>query len=107
LLVALEELRGSGSFEQLNARIVAFPREGDTVTAIFDQVIERLRDEFDPDVVLSVLGPLAASRHGMSQRELLEMIEGIGVEESTSDLFPILRQLRPYLQYRGDLIDFS
>jgi len=44
LLVALEELRGFGSFEQLKARIQAFPSEGDTVTAIFDQVI----DEDDP-----------------------------------------------------------
>jgi len=34
------------------------------------------------------------------------MIEGIGVADSTSDLFPVLRQLRPYLQHRGELLDF-
>ena len=119
LLVALEELRGFGSYEQLDARIAAFPREGDTVTAIFDQVIERLREEFDADVVRSVLALLACARGGLSQRELLEMIEpetGTGSERSevacplspasTSDLFPILRQLRPYLQHRGELVDF-
>ena len=102
LLVALEELRGFGSFEQLEARIAAFPREGDTVTAIFGQVIERLREEFDDNVVRTVLCLLACARSGMLERELLEMVEGAGVEESTSDLFPVLRQLRPYLQHRGD-----
>jgi len=106
LLVALEELRGFGSYEQVAARIAAFPSEGDTVVALFGQVIERLREEFDPDALLLVLGPLGCSRHGMSPRELLEMVEGIGVEESTSDLFAILRQLRPYLQHRGPLVDF-
>src|SRR5262249_16274170 len=40
LVVALEELRGFGSYEQLNERIAAFPRAGDAVTAIFMQVIE-------------------------------------------------------------------
>ena len=106
LLVALEELRGFGSFEQLEARIVAFPREGDTVTAIFAQVIERLREEFEDDVVRTLLALLACARSGMSERELLEMVEGMGAEESTSDLFPVLRQLRPYLQHRGKLVDF-
>ena len=64
LLVALEELRGFGSYEQLDARIAAFPREGDTVTAIFDQVIERLREEFDPDVVRTVLASWRAAATG-------------------------------------------
>ncbi|NUQ65476.1 MAG: DUF4062 domain-containing protein, partial [Pirellulales bacterium] len=106
LLVALEELRGFGSFEQLEARIRTFPHEGDTVTAIFGQVIERLREDFDPDIVRRVLGPLACTRDGLSPRELLEVVEGIGVGESSSDIFPILRQVRPYLQYRGELVDF-
>ena len=126
LLVALEELRGFGSFEQLETRIAAFPRPGgtgvppvledstgkmpvppsDTVAAIFGQVIERLREEFDGDVVRTVLALLACARSGMSERELLEMVEGVGVEESTSDLFPVLRQLRPYLQHRGEMVDF-
>src|SRR5262249_36630093 len=47
LLVALEELRGFGSYEQLNERIAALPRDGDTVTALFAQVIDRLEAEFD------------------------------------------------------------
>src|SRR5262249_5310960 len=62
LLVALEELRGFGSYEQLNERIAAFPREGDSVTALFRQVLERLEQEFDPDLVRGVLTALASAR---------------------------------------------
>ena len=54
LLVALEELRGFAPFERLNERIAAFPREGDTVTAIFTQVINRLEEDFDPETARDV-----------------------------------------------------
>ena len=57
LLVALEELRGFGSYEQVADRIAALPSEGDDpVAALFGQVIERLRQEFDPGVVSQGLG---------------------------------------------------
>lgn len=107
LLVALEELRGFGSYEQVADRIAAFPYESDEpVAALFGQVIERLRQEFDLDVLRIALAMIACSRGGMSERELLELTEGIGVEQSTGDLFFVLRQLRPYLQHRGELLDF-
>jgi hypothetical protein len=103
LLVALEELRGFGSYEQLNARIAAFPRAGDTVTAIFTQVIERLEEEFDREVVQTVLSLLACARRGLSEREMQELVAGLAGKE---DLFPVLRQLRPYLLSRAGLTDF-
>lgn len=108
LLVALEELRGFGSYEQIDSRIRLFPREGDTVTALFMQVIERLEDEFGEELTRAVLTLLASARRGLSDLELLELIEGVGtkVEESTTGLFPVLRQLRPYLQHRAELLDF-
>ena len=106
LLVALEELRGFGSFELLDRRIDQLPDKGDTVTAIFTQVIERLEEDFDGDAVRSILSWLACARSGLSEQELLELLEGIGTTESHGDLFPILRQLRPYLQPRGEFLDF-
>jgi tetratricopeptide (TPR) repeat protein len=108
LLVALEELRAFGSFAQLNRRIEIFPRAGDTVTGIFLQVIERLEADFDSALVRELFSLLASARRGMAERELLELLErpGIEISESTSDLFPVLRQLRPYLQNRGQLRDF-
>ncbi len=108
LLVALEELRGFGSFEQLNRRIEQFPRGEEAVTELFVQVIHRLQDEFDEFTVYEVLSLLASARRGLSDRELLDLIEGtsVAMTDSSSDLFPILRQLRPYLQHRGELRDF-
>ena len=108
LLVALEELRGFGSFEKLNQKIAGLPQTGDTLTAIFQQVIRRLAEDFNADTVKDVLTLLACARRGLSERELLDLIEGenVAIEVSAGDLFPILRQLRPYLQSRGALLDF-
>src|SRR5262249_15362437 len=103
LLVALEELRGFGSYEQLNERVTNFPREGDSVTAIFTQVIERLEDEFDRATARDVLALLASARRGLSERELQELLASAPGKD---DLFPILRQMRAYLLSRGGLLDF-
>jgi WD40 repeat protein len=123
LRVALEELRGFGSFEQLSARIKALPCEGvdetiladvgfspeamrhagDPVTAIFTQVIERLEAEVDRELVRTVLTRLATARYGLSEGELQELVTGASNAE---ELFPVLRQLRPYLLVRGSLIGY-
>jgi WD40 repeat protein len=103
LLVALEELRGFGSFEQLNERIAALPRDGDTVTLLFTQVLQRLEQEFDRELVQTVLAALATARRGLSERELHGLVGGL---PGAGDLFPVLRQLRPYLLSRGGLLDF-
>jgi len=76
LLVALEELRGFGSFEELNRRITELPQTGDMLTAIFQQVIRRLGEDFNPGTVKEVLTLLACSRRGLSERELLDLLEG-------------------------------
>lgn len=103
LLVALEELRGFGAYEQLNERITTFPREGDTVTAIFTQVIERLEEEFDRETAHLMLTLLASARRGLSERELQELLYKVAGRD---DLFPILQQLRSYLLSRGGLLGF-
>jgi WD40 repeat protein len=103
LLVALEELRGFGSYDQLNDRIASLPREGDTVTALFDQVLTRLEEEFDTELVRLVLLLLASARRGLSERELRSLTASL---PGADDLFAVLRQLRPYLLRRGSLVDF-
>jgi len=103
LLVALEELRGFAPYERLDERIAAFPRDGDAVTALFGQVIDRLAEEFDPRLVERVLTSLAAARRGLSERELQDLVAGL---DGAGDLFAVLRQLRPYLLRRAGLIDF-
>ncbi len=121
--VALEELRGFGSFDKLNERIAALPGEGVSdetykkagfqpeamrqaggpVTALFTQVIQRLETDFSPPVVHDVLTLIASARHGLSERELRDLVAGL---PKGDDLFPILRQLRPYLVNRSGLLDF-
>lgn len=99
LRVALEELRGFGSFERLNARIAALPRDGDDLEALFHQVFERLEQEFTPVLVRDALTLLACARRGLSEREMAGLL-------NAADVFPLLRQLRPYLLSRGNLLDF-
>lgn len=119
LLIALEELRGFGSFDELNKRISEFPRPdiypvregevsngdqgGDVIQAIFGQVIRRLEEEFDKELVSTILPLLASARRGLSEKELSELIVDLSGKE---DLFPVLRQLRTYLMERGEIIDF-
>lgn len=134
LLVALEELRGVGDIDELDARIASLPRPSvssgnlvsfprwqtrlnrvlplietavteNPLTALYRQVIGRLQKDFEPATVRDLLGYVIYSRQGVSQRELLDLLEGptVGISASTSDLFPILRQLREHLVSRGEL----
>ena len=103
LLVALEELRGFRSYEQLDARIRAFPRGADPVLAIFIQVIERLESDFGEQPTRDVLTLLAGARRGLSERELRELL---APEPGADSFFPLLRQLRAYLLYRSELLSY-
>lgn len=108
LTVALEELRGFGSFEQLDNRIHSFPSAAgeEGVIGLFTQVIERLEREVNTDTVKLVLSSIAASRSGLSERELSELLSRDTGRDCSGDLQVILRQIRPYLLRRGALVDF-
>lgn len=110
LLIALEELRGFGSFEKLNHRISEFSKpdelavkDGDIIQTIFSQVIKRLAEEFDAELVRISLSLLACARRGLSEKELQDLVVELTGKD---DLFPVLRQLRSYLMKRSELIDF-
>jgi len=72
---------------------------------IFTQVIERLEIDFDQSLVHEVLRLLGSARRGLSEREMRELVVGPDSEE-TGNLYPVLRQLRPYLMRRGDVTGF-
>uniref|UniRef100_UPI0026236F64 WD40 repeat domain-containing protein n=1 Tax=uncultured Gimesia sp. TaxID=1678688 RepID=UPI0026236F64 len=103
LLVALEELRGFGSFADLNDRIKHFPQGQNAITELFRQVIERLEAEFGGELVRNVFSLLGSARSGLSEAELQGLLNNDGEAEN---LFPILSQARPYLHPRGNRIDF-
>ena len=66
-------------------------------------MIKRLEEEFDKELVSTVLRMLASARRGLSEKELTELVVDLSEKE---DLFPVLRQLRTYLMERGEIIDF-
>ncbi len=112
LLVALEELRGFGSFEKLNDKIRSFPAvEGEEgLDLLFGQVLQRLELEQDKDTVTAMMSLMACSRMGLSEAELLELLtQGMDeaqTERRIGEMYVALRQLRPYLLRRGKLVDF-
>lgn len=108
LIVALEELRGFGLFEKINERIKAFPAGEDSLTELFIQVINRLENEiFGGEVAKFVLELLSSARHGLTEQELYELVKGNNeLSGKVDDIYPILMQIRPYLQHRGELLDF-
>ncbi|MBY0526558.1 MAG: DUF4062 domain-containing protein [Gemmataceae bacterium] len=104
LMVALEELRGYGSFENLDKLIAKLPRDGDALTKLFEQVFQRLEKEFGQRLVEQASALLACARRGLSGSELEELTRPLGPQ--AEDLYPLLRQLEPYLQRREGRYDF-
>jgi hypothetical protein len=103
--ISEEQTRPANSkrLDQIEAALTASSPVADPPTAIFRQVIERLDEEFNKRLVETVLTLLASARRGLSERELQELVVGL---DGADDLFPVLRQLRPYLLSRAGLIGF-
>jgi WD40 repeat protein len=132
LSVALEELRGFGSFERLNAKIGSFPRAAgeEGLNKLFRQILERLTTDLDATTVRQALCLLACSRMGLSEGELTELLDRLeetakgqlslrpaaeqpesrlptaAASTKAGTLQLMLRQLRPYLMRRGASVDF-
>jgi len=112
LLVALEELRGFGSYELLNERIQFFV-QAKNPCELFTQMIEWTSYDFDARIVKTILCGIAMSRFGLTETELqrlacLDVPSGDKQErvQRTREVSAFLRQIRAYLLYRGEFIDF-
>ena len=100
LLVAIEELRGFGSYERLKARIEALPSGNNAIPDLFEQVLERLEQESGRALAESILRAIAVARRGVSEQELCG---ALGLDDP-GPAYVVLRQLRPYLAQRGALM---
>lgn len=108
LLTALEELRTLGTYEEITTRIRELPEE---TQPLFVWILRRLegddgfRDEGGdlngPRVVRTFCSSIAVSRSGMAEWELAEL-----ASDSLGNTAALIRLLRPYLMYRGELLDF-
>ena len=75
LRVALEELRLFGRFEQLLPQIEDLAAD---VAGLFDQVLERLEEDHGRELVAEAFSLLGASRYGLSEAELLDLLRRDG-----------------------------
>ena len=113
LSVSLAELRGFGSFSALTDRIERFPRFKKNVKEIglclhelFDQVIDRICEDFAPELVQDILTLVACSRNGIEEKFLISEVAQANAEKK-EEAFAILRQIRSYVVYRENKIDLS
>ncbi|MEK6289226.1 MAG: DUF4062 domain-containing protein [Acidobacteriota bacterium] len=112
ILVALEELRVFGKFEELGGRINRLP---DNVPALFDQVLERIESDFNPALVGDCMSYIACGRHGMTAEELQTLLKAHAPRIEPAAEAPKLpdmlwsrlyRSLSAYLFERSGVIDF-
>jgi len=76
LCAFLEEIRIFGDFTKLNDRIRYYLASRDAV-ALYEKILQRLEadhDEAHPDLVRRAFSLLAASRHGLTENELRDML---------------------------------
>ena len=110
LLVALEELRTLGTYEEITDRIAQLPPD---TRALFIWILKRLEDDdgfrdasgrkIGQELVSRFVSLLGASRHGLSQQELVELLSP---GDPQGNVAALAQLLRPYLMQRGELLDF-
>ena len=111
LLAVLGELRTLGSYEELLGNIRMLPGE---VQQLFIWILkERLSKEpgfydsegrfIGAELVQKFASYIGASRYGLSQAELIELIDP---GDPRGNVAALQRFLMPYLMQRGELLDF-
>lgn len=110
LMAALEELRTLGTYEDITRRIDELPP---TTQELFAWILGRLANDDgfrDPagrriglKLVSSFAALLSASRYGLSQRELTDLLD---MRDPQGNVAALLRLLNPYLMRRGELLNF-
>ena len=113
ILVALEELRVFGKFDELSIRVNSLP---DNVPALFDQVLGRIESDFNNALLVQdCMSLIACGRYGMTAEELQILLRNhaphIGSEAVPERLPDMLwtrlyRAFSAYLFRRSGVIDF-
>jgi hypothetical protein len=110
LLVALEELRTLGTYEEITGRIAQLPSD---TRALFTWILKRLEDDdgfrdasgrkVGRELVSRFVSLMGVSRHGLSQQELVELLSP---GDPQGNVAALRQLLRPDLMQRGELLDF-
>jgi len=112
ILVALEELRVFGKFEELGNRIRTLP---DNIPDLFIQVLERIEGDFNPALVRDCMVFMACGRQGMTAEELQTLLKQ-HAPKIDRDIEPVklpdllwrklYRSMSTYLFEHSGVIDF-
>ncbi|OPX57342.1 MAG: NACHT domain protein [Methanobacterium sp. PtaB.Bin024] len=110
LKTALEELRTLGTYEEITDCIINLP---ETVQPLFQWILKRLENDqgfigkkgslIGSEIVPEFTSLIAVSRHGLSLKELTELIDP---DDPRGNIAALQRLLRPYLMYKDELIYF-
>jgi hypothetical protein len=112
ILVALEELRVFTVYEEVGKRVAYLP---DTISELFDQVLERVEGDFNRPLVQDFMSFIACGKQGMIGDELQTLLKGHATVIDSSNppiklpdmLFARLRRaFSAYLFERSGVIDF-
>ena len=114
LLTALDELRTLGTYEEITLRIRELPND---TQALFVWIFkERLAKEqcfrdaggrlCGADLVEKFACYVGVSRHGLSASELASLLAPSTPDDPLGNVAALLRLFRPYLMWRGGLLDF-
>ena len=110
LLTALEELRTLGTYEEISERIKDIPTN---TQELFTWILRRLQDDdgfrnskgqkAGKELVSNFAALLSASRFGLSQKEIIDLLDP---NDPDGNVAALLQLLGPYLMQRNEFIDF-
>ena len=118
LKALLDELRIYGEFDNFTLNINQL-MQNKTVEDLFSSILRRIEQDVDHDSFIDILSLIWCSRDGLSEEEILEIINGISVEEfqdyinqgkklklTQIELSNIFLQLDDHIIYKDGLINF-
>ena len=106
LRTLLNEIRLLGVFEEVGENIENYLEVKDVV-GLFDKVFRRLENDYRPNLAREVLSLLYVSRDGLSESNLIEIINENSIDNLTRFEFsPLFLALEEHLIDRGGLYGF-
>jgi tetratricopeptide (TPR) repeat protein len=109
LRALLDELRIYGIHYKLDTRI-DFYTEADSLDDFFQRILQRYEEHYNgyrPQLVQDAMSLLWAARHGLSERELAELLGKEGRPVPSADLVPLLLAVERSLVNRSGLMYLS
>ncbi|WP_372369741.1 DUF4062 domain-containing protein [Candidatus Uabimicrobium sp. HlEnr_7] len=98
LKVALDEIVAGG---------IAVGQLAQTVETLFHQIVKRLQDKYEANKVNCYLGVIAASRYGLAEVELHEILLSEYQEQISDDfLLELSKSLANFIIFREQLLNF-